>query len=93
MGKAPSIAGAQRYVRRYLKREANPVTREVLDPGYDCIMEIWWNGREDFETSQARIRSPERLAYVMEDEKNLFASHSNPGVCRRGIRLTDGTQR
>ena len=80
MGRAPSIAGAQRYVRRYLKREANPVTGEVLDPGFDCIMEIWWNSREDFEASQARIRAPDRLPYVMEDEKKLFASHSNP-VC------------
>ena len=80
MGKAPSIAGAQRYVRRYIKPEKNPVTGEVIDPGYDCIMEIWWNSREDFEASQKRIGDPDRLPFIKEDEKNLFASHSNP-VC------------
>ena len=36
--------------------EINPVTGEVIDPGYDCIMEIWWNSREDFENSQKVIR-------------------------------------
>lgn len=80
IGGAPVIANAQRYVRRYLKPEKNPVTGEVIDPGYDCIMEIWWNSREDFEASQKRISDPERLPFVIADEKNLFASHSNP-VC------------
>jgi hypothetical protein len=80
MGRSPSIAGATRYVRRYLKPEKNPVTGEVIDPGYDCLMEIWWNSREDFEASQARISDPDRLPMVKEDELNLFASHSNP-VC------------
>jgi len=79
-GRAPSLPGAQRYVRRYLKAERNPVTGQVIDPGYDCIMEIWWNSREDFERSQAIISSPDRLPFVKEDELNLFASHDNP-VC------------
>ncbi|MDE2405746.1 MAG: EthD domain-containing protein [Sphingomonadales bacterium] len=79
-GRAPSLPNAQRYVRRYLKPEKNPVTGQVIDPGYDCIMEIWWNSREDFERSQAIISSPERLPFVKEDELNLFASHDNP-VC------------
>jgi len=80
MGRAPSIAGAARYVRRYLTPEKNPVTGTVIDSGYDCIMEIWWNSREDFEASQRRIADPDRLPAVKEDETNLFASHSNP-VC------------
>jgi hypothetical protein len=80
MGKSPSIPNATRYVRRYLTPEKNPVTGEVHDPGFDCIMEIWWNSREDFENSQRLIASPERLPAIMEDEKNLFASHANP-VC------------
>ncbi len=77
-GRTTSIPNAQRYVRRYLKPEKNPVTGEVLDPGYDCIMEIWWNSRADFEASQRIIA--ERREHVMADEKNLFASSSNP-VC------------
>jgi hypothetical protein len=80
MGRSPSIPNAQRYVRRYLKPEKNPVTGEVHDPGYDCIMEIWWNSREDFENSQKIIASADRLPAIREDEAKLFASHANP-VC------------
>ena len=79
-GAKPAIPNAVRYVRRYLVPEKNPVTGEVHDPGYDCIMEIWWNSREDFEASQRIIADPERLPITMADEKNLFASHANP-VC------------
>lgn len=79
-GAKPAIPNAVRYVRRYLVPEKNPVTGEVHDPGYDCIMEIWWNSREDFERSQAIISDPARLPITMADEKNLFASHANP-VC------------
>lgn len=79
-GRAPSIPNARRYVRRYLKPEKNPVTGEVIDPGFDCIMEIWWDSREDFENSQKIIASPDRIDFVKEDEAKLFASHSNPVV-------------
>jgi len=80
IGKKPAIAKASRYVRRYLVPEKNPVTGEVHDPGYDCIMEIWWDSREDFEASRAVLQSPDRLPHVLEDEKKLFATHANP-VC------------
>lgn len=80
MGRAPSLPGAQRYVRRYLVPESNPVTGETIDPGFDCVMEIWWNSRADFENSQRIISSPERLPSIMADELRLFASHANP-VC------------
>jgi len=80
MGRSPSIPNAVRYVRRYLYAEKNPITGEVHDPGYDCIMEIWWNSREDFESSQRLIASPDRLPAIKADEAKLFASHANP-VC------------
>ena len=76
----PALPNAQRYVRRYLTPERNPVTGEVIHPGYDCIMEIWWNTREDFEASMKLISDPARLPHTIEDEKKLFATHSNP-VC------------
>jgi hypothetical protein len=79
-GRAPSIPNAVRYVRRYLTPEKNPVTGEIHDCGYDCLMEIWWNSREDFENSQRIIASPDRIDFVKEDETNLFASHANPVV-------------
>jgi translation initiation factor 2B subunit (eIF-2B alpha/beta/delta family) len=75
-----SMPTAQRYVRRYLTPEINPVTGEVLDPGYDCIMEIWWNSKDDFDNARKVINDPARLALLKEDEARLFASHSNP-VC------------
>src|ERR1043166_5012261 len=75
-GRAPSLPNAVRYVRRYLTPERNPVTGEVHDPGFDCIMEIWWNSREDFEASQKVIGSPDRIGFIKEDEDRLFASHA-----------------
>lgn len=80
MGAKPAIPGAVRYVRRYLVPEKNPITGEVHDPGFDCLMEIWWNNREDFERSQAIISSPDRIQMTMDDEAKLFASHANPVV-------------
>jgi hypothetical protein len=79
-GVPSAIPRALRYVRRYLVPERNPVTGLVHDPGYHCIMEIWWNSREDFENSQKIVGEPKRLALTMEDEKNLFESHDYP-VC------------
>lgn len=79
-GRSPSIPNAVRYVRRYLQPETNPVTGKVHDPGFDCVMEIWWNSREDFENSQKIISSPERIDFIKADEARLFASHANP-VC------------
>ena len=77
-GLKPAIPNARRYLRRYLHPEKNPVSGEVHDIGIHCIMEIWWDSREDFENSQRVIADPERLPHTMADEKNLFASHDNP---------------
>ena len=76
----PAMPNAQRYVRRYLKPEMNPVTGQVIDPGYDCIMEIWWNSREDFENWLRDVINSDRQAALKEDEKHLFATHDNP-IC------------
>jgi len=80
MGAKPALPNAQRYVRRYLKREKNPLTGEIIDPGYDCIIEIWWNTREDFEAAMRGLSNPEFLQARLEDERKLFATNSNP-VC------------
>ncbi|MCT2399876.1 EthD domain-containing protein [Novosphingobium mangrovi (ex Huang et al. 2023)] len=79
-GLQPAIPNAVRYVRRYLTPEKNPITGQIHDPGFDCLMEIWWNSREDFERSQAIISSPERREITKADEERLFAGHANP-VC------------
>jgi EthD domain len=81
LGLKPSLPNAQRYVRRYLTVEKNPLTHEVIDPGYDCIMEIWWNNRDDYEAAMKGLSAdPEILKFRLEDERMLFASNSNP-VC------------
>lgn len=80
MGAKPALPNAQRYVRRYLTREKNPLTGEIIDPGFDCIMEIWWNTREDFEAAMRGLSNPEFLQTRLEDERRLFATNSNP-VC------------
>lgn len=81
LGLPSSLPNAQRYVRRYLTVEPNPLTGELLDPGYQCVMEIWWNNREDYEAAMKGLRAdPEILKLRLEDERMLFASNSNP-VC------------
>jgi translation initiation factor 2B subunit (eIF-2B alpha/beta/delta family) len=80
MGAKPSLPNAQRYVRRYITPEKNPLTGEVLASGYDCIMEIWWNSRADFEAAMKGLADPAMLQIRMEDERKLFASNNNP-VC------------
>jgi len=78
MGRTPSIPNAVRYVRRYLTPEKNPVTGEIHDAGFDCLMEIWWNSREDFENSQRIIGSPDRLAMIKEDEARSVIEYDSP---------------
>lgn len=80
MGAKPSLPNAQRYVRRYVTPEPNPLTGKVMHPGYDCIMEIWWNSRADFESAMKGLRDPEFLERRKADELKLFASHDNPVV-------------
>ncbi len=93
LGRSPSIPNAVRYVRRYLTPERNPVTGEVIDPGYHCIMEIWWNSREDFENSQRVIADPKRLPAIKEDEAQPVRNAQQPDVLGGGVRLADGPQR
>ena len=76
----PPLPNAQRYVRRYITPVPNPLTGEMIHPGYDCIMEIWWNTREDFEAAMLGLGRPEHLKARKADELKLFASNSNP-VC------------
>jgi hypothetical protein len=81
LGLNPSLPNAQRYVRRYLTVEKNPLTHEVIEPGYECIMEIWWNNREEYERAMKGLSAdPEILKFRLEDERKLFATNSNP-VC------------
>ncbi len=85
MGAKPALPNAQRYVRRYITPEKNPLTGEVIHPGYDCIMEIWWNCREDFEAAMKGLSDPAMLPARSADELKLFATNSNPVVPSRNV--------
>ncbi|MBT2243200.1 EthD domain-containing protein [Sphingobium sp. BHU LFT2] len=80
MGANPALPNAQRYVRRYVTPQPNPLTGEVIDPGYDCIMEIWWNSLADYQAAMKGLSDPAMLDIRKADELQLFASNSNP-VC------------
>jgi hypothetical protein len=69
---------ARRYVRRYIVPEKNPITKEVVEPPYDVVMELWWDSREDFESTMKQLGEGDLFKTIQEDEKNIFASHSNP---------------
>lgn len=80
LGAPPSLPKAQRYVRRYITPEFNPVSGGVYDPGYHCVMEIWWDSREDCDAAMEGLRTSKFAKERLEDELQLFASNNNP-VC------------
>jgi hypothetical protein len=68
---------ALRYFRRYVKPEPNPITGEMVELDFDVITEIWWESREDFESTMRSLGQADVNAIFREDEKNIFASHDN----------------
>ena len=92
LGRSPSIPNAVRYVRRYLTPELNPVTGEVIDPGYHCIMEIWWNSRR---TSRTRSESSQTRSACRHQGRRGSAVRDaqQPDVLGGGVRLADGSER
>ncbi|RJG01340.1 EthD domain-containing protein [Noviherbaspirillum sedimenti] len=68
---------ARRYFRRYVCPEPNPITRQVEELDFDVVMEIWWDSREDFESTMESIGSGEIHRLFVEDEKKIFDRHSN----------------
>lgn len=75
---APMMPRARRYLRRYVTPEMNAVSQTVPEVGFDCLTEIWWDARADFEAGMAALREDERYRKIREDEKNLFAGPTSP---------------
>lgn len=69
---------ALRYVRRFVQPEIHPFSNEPMKVPFDCLMELWWNSREEFETAMAAIGEGDNFQRIYEDEENIFASHDNP---------------
>jgi hypothetical protein len=72
------FAKAQRFVRRYVKPQKNPLTGEVAELDFDVIMEIWWNSQEEFEAAMKAVASSPLLGEIRKSGERLFASHNNP---------------
>ncbi|MCB2059367.1 MAG: EthD domain-containing protein [Novosphingobium sp.] len=73
-----AMAGAQRYVRRHVVPEKNPITGEAIELPFDTVMEIWWDSRSDWDAMQAEIAENGLGQEIYADEENIFASHDNP---------------
>lgn len=73
-----AMPGAQRYMRRYVQPEHNPITGEAIELPFDAVMEIWWDSRADWDDLQSRMTTSSLGVEIYEDEENLFASHANP---------------
>lgn len=75
---APMMPLARRYLRRYISPEMNAVSQSVPEVPFDCLTEIWWDSRADFEAGMAALRADDRVRKIRADEKNLFAGPSSP---------------
>ena len=69
---------AQRYVRRYVHPERNPLTGEIAELDFDVIMEVWWQSREDYAAAMQALAGSGLLAAVRDSGQRLFASQNNP---------------
>ncbi len=74
----PHLGLCRRYVRRYIVPEKNPMTKEIVEPPYDVVMELWWDSRADFEATMKKFGEGDLFQRILEDEKHIFASHDNP---------------
>ena len=68
---------ARRYIRRYVKPEPNPITGQIEEFDFDVVMELWWDSREHFESSMAKLGQPDIHKEFYEDEEKIFNSHHN----------------
>ena len=46
---ATMMPQARRYVRRFVQPEGNPLAGSTPPVPFDCLMELWWDSREEFE--------------------------------------------
>lgn len=80
---APLLASmmplALRYVRRFVQPEIHPFPNEPMKVPFDCLMELWWKDRAEFEQAMAALGEGDNFQRIYEDEENIFASHDNPG--------------
>lgn len=75
---APMMPLALRYVRRFVQPEIHPFSNEPIKVPFDCLMELWWKDRAEFEQAMASLGEGDNFQKIYEDEEKIFASHDNP---------------
>ena len=75
---ATMMPQARRYVRRFVQPEGNPLAGSTPPVPFDCLMELWWDSREEFEACMASLGEGDAFEKIYEDEEKIFASHDNP---------------
>lgn len=73
IGERMMAGRASHYIRRYLRPIAFPMPNDTkpAEPPYDVIMEMWYASEEAFRQATQAL-TPENLAELTADEKNLF---------------------
>lgn len=66
------LQGVRKYVRRYLDPLPHPDTREITEPEYDVITELWFDRKEAVDGIIAMLRHGRLPDEVIEDEKRVF---------------------
>lgn len=89
---ARHVAGAARYVRRYLEPVPELFTGDVVDPDHDVITELWFDTQEAYERTMQRLAQPDVVAEIVADEEELFdrSRHRVFMVDERDTSLTGG---
>lgn len=79
---APLLASmmpqARRYVRRFVQPEGGMAFGDLPEVPFDCLMELWWDSREEFEACMASLGESGKFEQIYEDEEKIFANHDNP---------------
>lgn len=74
---APILPMLERYVRRYVCPEVNPITGAAEELDFDVVSEFWWRSRADFDAAMQKLATGETHRLIWEDEENIFASHNH----------------
>lgn len=69
---------ARRYVRRFVQPERNPNAGSASQVPFDCLMELWWDSRAEFEACMASLGEGDAFDRIYRDEEKIFAGHDNP---------------
>ena len=69
------------YARRYLEPLPHVDTKELTEPEFDVITELWFDRRDAFEGMLRMVRSGRLPADVIADEERVFDRAKTRYVC------------